>query len=146
MKKLYETITAFTLLLMYLRSYRQTIEAPEPTYPSKCSCDSINDPRSEPVAFIHCTKHNKTFINDKYVRPIDTTIRPVYIKDNFSLIINKEGYITKCSNDKPKEDMQVYRYPPVSKEQLEAYYKDTNRCLTANPYIFKGLHKDKNLY
>ena len=113
MKKLYETVLALTLVLTYLRATVRAIEAPEPSNPSNCSCNGINEPRSEPVAFIYCSKHNKSYINSKYVRQVD---------------INK-----------PKEDMQVYRYPPVTREQLKAFYKE-------NPYKFNGFPKDKNLY
>ena len=142
MKKLYEIVLALTLVLTYLRATVRAIEAPELSNPSNCSCNGINEPRSEPVAFIHCSKHNKSYINSKYVRPVDTSIRPVYIKDGFSLTIDENGLVTASSNDsinEPKEDMQVYRYPPVTSEQLKAFYKE-------NPYKFNGFPKDKNLY
>lgn len=115
MKKLYETVLALTLVLTYLRATVRAIEAPELSNPSNCSCNGINEPRSEPVAFVYCSKHNKTFINNKYVSKVDISLSP------------------------SKEDMQVYRYPPVTSEQLKAYYKE-------NPYKFNGFPKDKNLY
>lgn len=65
--------------------------------------------------------------------------RPVYANGIFKLTVDDNGIITSISNGSSKEDMQVYRYPPLTAEQvrqkLEAqsnkYYNPNTGIITS---------------
>ena len=79
------TLTAVTAVLNRLdnkakhyEEYRsrkrtqQPLEAPKPSNPSKCICNDIEAHLDDSVAFKHCTIHNRSYINNKYVKYVDT--------------------------------------------------------------------------
>lgn len=98
LNKLYDKAKQYEEYIALQRTQKPT-EAPEPSNPSKCICNNIEDHLDDSIAFKHCARHNKSYINNKYVKYVNTKL-PV------------KPFITSTT---PRS-----KYTP---EELQAFYK-----------------------
>lgn len=73
-----------------LEATQKPLEAPKEPDPSKCICEGINQPTDKTNAFLYCSKHNRTYLNNQYVNED----MPVYRKPPLTLEQIKDKYRT----------------------------------------------------
>ena len=148
--KLFNTVLTLTLLFKFLQSERnrsyeeylsrkrtqKPLEAPKEPDPSKCICEGINQPTDKTNAFLYCSKHNRTYLNNQYVNED----MPVYRKPPLTLEQIKDKYRT-ARIDTFNSSLPIRHYynhntgiitsttatSKYTPEQLQAFYK-------INPY------------
>ena len=119
-----------------LEATQKPLEAPKEPDPSKCICEGINQPTDKTNAFLYCSKHNRTYLNNQYVNED----MPVYRKPPLTLEQIKDKYRT-ARIDTFNSSLPIRHYynhntgiitsttatSIYTPEQLQAFYK-------INPY------------